>query len=267
MFKNLLRMTLTFVALMAAYVGYSQGFAILSGYVATVRSVPRLPTIATDSNTKIQTTELAATAFGPDHWAVKAPLRYYVINRGYCIYWRDQVRLQDGKSWELTPIAVVILGKDGRGHKTITAENARVDFNRAFDAAKTGDEPVYATHAVMHGNVLIRDDKGTPSIADDFRTEPIASLEFDDKTEQIKSGSEERIVFYQGGTTVRGTGLIIDLLRRSKVSMRESEADGMPGAGFQGVQSIMLLRDTDIDVLDVGRSGIVPGGGRRFQRM
>lgn len=262
MIKKLLRTTMTFIVLLAAYNGYSRGFAILAGFVAKPRTVPRMVASTAPSDSQKKTREMAAAAFGPDHWSVRAPLTYYDLNRGYCIYYRDQERSADGKTWEFSPVAIVVLGKDGRELKSIVAKKAKLDFNRPFDVSKPGDDPAYVTHASLYGEVVIRSDKGTPSIADDLVIGPHDSLEYDEKTERIYSQSEERIVLRQGGTTVSGVGLEMNLVRRPKPiagDIAQSAPTG-PGEGFDGVRTIRLFRDVEIDVLDVGHSGIVPGG-------
>src|SRR4051794_39980579 len=107
-------MAVTFVVLTAAYSGYSRGFALLSGRVAPVRNVPILPTTAVRSRSSQEATDLAIAAFGPGHWAVNAPMRYYDINRGYWIFWREQVRLDDGKNWEFSPVAIITRSKNSK---------------------------------------------------------------------------------------------------------------------------------------------------------
>ena len=123
--------------------------------------MPVLPTVANQSQSLKDAIALAASAFGPDHWSVRAELHYYDVDRGYWIYYRNQERLDDGKTWEFSPIAVIVKSSKGRELKTITGDKARINFNRPFDVSKPGDEPAYVTHALIQGNVRIRADKGT----------------------------------------------------------------------------------------------------------
>ena len=267
MLKKFFKMAMTFTVLVVAYTGYSTGFAFLASHIARPRTVPVLPTVATQSQSLKDAIALAASAFGPDHWAVKAELHYIMLDRGYWMYYRNQERLDDGKTWEFSPIAVIIRSANGRELKTITGKKARINFNRAFDVP--GDEPAQLTHALIQGDVRIRADKGTPSIADDLVIGPQDSLEFDEKRAQITSQGDERIVLVEKGTTVTGLGLTMDMRRKVPVTdpwiaVLEGAATPppVPAVGFEDVKTIVLHRDVTIDVESVSQSGIVPGGGK-----
>lgn len=269
MLKKILKMAMTFLVLAAAYTGYSTGFALLASRIARPRTVPELPKVATQSRSLKDAIALAEEAFGPNHWAVKAELHYYDELRGYWMYYRNQERLDDGKTWEFSPVAVVVQAGKGKNRelKTITGKKARINFNRAFDAP--GPEPSYVTHALIQGDVRIRADKGTPSIADDLVIGPQESLEYDEKRAQITSQGDERIVLVEKGTTVTGLGLTMDMRRKAPVTdPRAVVVEGAappptgPAVGFDGVKTIILHRDVAIDVESVSQSGIVPGGNK-----
>ncbi len=254
MLKKLAMMAATFLGLTAGYFGYSKGFAILSARVAPIRSVPILPDGSPTSRGLLESHELAVAAFGPTHWAASAAFCYYDRDRGYWIYWNEHVRIGDGKTWTFTPIAVITRSKTSNALKTITGKSARVDFNRPIDLAKPGDEAAHIVHALIQGDVRIRDDKGTADIADDTTSDPMDLMVFDEHDEQITSLSEEqRVVLRDKGLTASGLGMKMELRRRDPND---------PAAGFEGIKAISLLRDVIIDVVDVGKSGIVPGGSR-----
>lgn len=263
MLKRFSRMLIAFVLLVAAYGGYTRAFAILASLVERRSDVPKLPPTVAQAQSSKEATDLAVSAFGPDHWAVRAPFRYINRDAGYWLFWENHVRLNEGKTWEFRPVAVIICGKGGE-LKTITGDHAVLNFNRPFDVSKPGDEPPRVTHAMIRGNVRIRDDKGTSSLADDVKSDPFEVLEFDETLAQLYSRSEQRLVIHQGGTTISGISLTMDLFRGAPMPPQPGTrpAPGSNSGGFDGVRRIKLDRDVVIDVLDVGRSGIVPGGAK-----
>ena len=260
--KKISRMLITFVLLSVVYLGYSRGFALMAGLVATKRSVPILPVLTDVSKSSRETADLAVLAFGPGHWTTRAPMRYYDVQRGYWIFWQEQTRMAEGKTWEFSPMAIITRSKKNGPLKTITADKARVDFNVPFDASVPGGEPARIIHALMRENVRIRDDKGTPDIADDLTTDPMKSLEYDEAKEHIIGLPDERVVLRDRGLTASGDGLVMELLRKQFAPIAEGEAPRAsgPAAGFDGVKAIIFRRNPEIDIQDVGRSGIVPGG-------
>src|SRR5690606_25241835 len=109
------------------------------------------------------------------------------------------------------------------------------------------------THAVIEGQVRIRDDKGTPgAIGDDLTIGPLTHLEYDEADREIRSSSG--VELREGDLVARSTGLRIVL--RSK----PPTPTGKPG-GFSGAETIWLEKQITISVADVGKSGIVPGTG------
>ena len=77
------------------------------------------------------------------------------------MYAQKYDRLNDGKTIKVTPFAMISESKDGKARKTVTSDMAVIDLSQPFGFVKVGSEPSRVTHALLSGNVLIRDDKGT----------------------------------------------------------------------------------------------------------
>ena len=71
-------------------------------------------------------------------------------------------------------------------------------------------EAVKIMHALIEGDVRIRDDRGTPMVlADDMNIGPMTHLEFDEATQQITTDSHVDMVGHRPDTI--GDGLLIQL--------------------------------------------------------
>ena len=258
MVKKLFRMAITFALLSAVYTGYTRGFAFVAEQVSTRKTVPMLPVLPGMSRSQKEAADLLVAAFGPDNWAEKAPMSYYDVKRGYWIYWHDYRREADGKTWEFWPAWIITRSQKDGALKTISGKKARVEFNRPIDMGKPGEGDAHIVHARLDEDVRIRDDKGTADLIDDLTVGPLKVLEYDEAKAEIVSTTEEEVILRDRGLTARGIGMRMELRPAAPTGDEAKPADGP--AGFDGVQAICLLRDVEIDVQDVGRSGIVPGG-------
>jgi lipopolysaccharide export system protein LptA len=241
--------------LTTGHIAYCHIFGILSARVGLPKGIPILPAGPSQSRTAQETTQLALKAFGPGHWAASAKLRYYDTHRGYWIFARDYERQADGKHWEFRPVAVILRSRGGATLRTISGQSALVEFNRAFDMSRPGSEPTKVVRARIQGQVQLRDDRGTSGdIADDLVIGPMDYVTFDDASKQITS--ESKVELRDRSLVASGVGLQIDLLERS-----ESTTHSLAG-GYEGARTIKVMRDIQVEVQDVGSSGIVPGASR-----
>lgn len=248
-----------FALLCAGYVGYTFAFTVLVARLGSTRGVPILPTGPTLSRTAQETTDLARIAFGPAHWTVTAKLRYYESERGYWIFAKDYERKPNGKQWDFSPVAVILRSEKGGSLRSISGQRATIEFNRSLDLAKPGSAPARIVKARIVGDVQIRDDRSTPGdIADDLLIGPLTYLEFDDRAERI--ATESAVQLRDRTLEATGSGLTIDLSSRG----RAATSGGAKFLGnFDGIRTVHVLRDIKIRAQDVGRSGMVPGAGRK----
>ena len=200
---------------------------------------------------------------GPGHWATDKELayRYYNSERGYWIYAKECIRVTeengvryDGKRMRMKPFLLITKSRDGKNTKMITADRAVFDLNAplGFDA-NSGREPLKIKHAHLEPNVVIRDDKGTPhDPSDDMYTEPITTVDYEESTQQITTESDTHVVMKEPGTVTSGDGLIIQLRKPDTTT-------GGSSSGFDGVESLVLLKNIHIVLADVGNSGMIPG--------
>lgn len=263
MFKKLLKLATTFTLLLGCYLGYVRAFTVVVAHLTAARKVDDVAFITHDSKNKKEAVRFAREAFGPDHWtaADDLQLRYYNPDRGFWMYSKSYKRpleedgvKYDGKRLRLSPAAIIWRARDGSGTKTVTAEEATIDFNRPLGFQAKGDaEPMVVKFARLERNVLIRDDRGTPGDPkDDMVIGPLTWVAFDDSKLQVFSDSDVRIV--DRDTTVTGQGLLIQLRPKSQPGPAVPKANG-----FEGAQSARLLKNVDVFFVDVGKTGILPG--------
>jgi hypothetical protein len=256
--KKALQIVTTIGLLVAGYAGYVRGFATLAAQVQRPRLVPLVNAGVNRAKSALQADELARRAFGADHWSAdpnpEKSFRYYDRDRHYWIYSKNYTRSRDGKRLRLWPVAVILESKEGRSLKTMTGDEAFVDFEQPLDMGKGGGGANRVVHARIDGHVVIRDDKGTPSPVDDLTIGPEPYFEYDGKQHLILT--ESPIVLKDRDTTVTGVGARIEL--RLREGLAPGQGGGLTG-GYTGAKTIHLLRNVHILVKDVGRSGIVPG--------
>lgn len=260
MLRNLTRMVTVCGLLVAGYLGYRQGFAVVVAHVGRPATVPIVPSDPLPSRSHRESIELARAVFGPNHWttAEKDSWAFYDEFRGYWMYFKKYERQRDGRRLVFSPYAVIWRARKGNNLNIAQGDRAFVDFDKPFDLGKPGDEPAKVVHAMIEGEVRLRDDKGTrANPGDDLTIGPMTYLEYDDTTRQITSDSD--IELREGDLVANATGLLIQLRASEPVPGRKPAALG----GFNGAESVLLRKNIRITVEDVGRTGIVPGGGKK----
>jgi hypothetical protein len=276
---TLVRTVATFGLLTAGYLGYDRGFALLAARISrapTVAAEPRKGRDTKESRTSREATELAIRGFGEGHWSTdpELTLRLYNPERGYWMYAGAQERSKDGKRWTFTPFAVVSMSRDRKSVKTMVGKQAVLDFDQPTGLTKPGAKSGHVVRARIIGEVVIRDDKGTPARkADDLIIGPLSYLEYVEDPGREKLGpipqarvvvaegeapgprirSESHVLIRDNDLTMTGDGLRIDLI---------PTAPSTPGGstGFNGARTAWLLTNVRVHIDDVGRSGILPGG-------
>jgi hypothetical protein len=260
--KKFLKMALMLALLIGGYLGYVRVFAVVVGRLTAARRVDDFRFIVKDSQSKREAIKQARESFGPEHWTAveDLQLRYYNSERGFWMYSQHDDRVieedgirYDGKRMRLRPAAIIWRTKDGSSTKTITSEEAIIDFNQPLSLNANADaQPIVVKHARLERNVMIRDDKGTPADrSDDMIVGPMNWVEYDDDKLQIRSDSNVLIV--DGDTRITGIGMLIQL---------RPKAEPVPGgrsAGFEGAQHAQLNSNVDVVFKDIGKTGFLPG--------
>ena len=128
------------------------------------------------------------------------------------MYAKEYERLNDGKRVRLRPFAIIWGGRDGKGLKTATSDEAVIDLDKAIgEVSGPGDSAMHVVHARISGDVRLRDNKGTPNILeDDLLIGPMPYVEYDEPSLQIRSDSD--VVIQDRDMRITGFGLQI-LLR------------------------------------------------------
>jgi len=255
--KKTLQIAATVGVLLAGYAGYVRGFAILAAqYKPAIEILPhKIGFQRLESQTTKQARELAVEEFGKGHWthdAKQSSIQFIDTQRGYWFYAGAYERKGEGKTIEFSPFAVVSLSKDGRKRQTITGKKAILDFDQPFNLTKpgAGGKASRVVHARVIDDVVIRDNKGTRTKADDLVVDRLTYLEYDEKALTIASESPVRLRDRDMLTT--GVGLTI--------ALRPIEDAARPGgAAFSGAETIWLSKEIHIHVDDVGQTGILPG--------
>ncbi len=188
-------------------------------------------------------------------------LRYFNPERGFWMYSKNYKRpleeegvRYDGKRVRLSPAAIIWRSRDGSSTKTITSDEARMDFNQSLGfSIKPDGEPLLVKFARLTGNVMIRDDRGTPNDpTDDLVIGPLTYVDYDDDALQIRS--EAGVLIIDRDMRITGLGMLIQLRPKAQAAQ-----NGAHVAGFEGAQSARLLGNVHIVFSDVGKTGILPG--------
>ena len=216
--------------------GLQQSAPATEGYGKLVETVANDAGRQT-SKTKKESIELAARAFGPNHWAAREDLafRYFNSSRGYWLYAREYQKSDDGKYLVLNPVAIILRSSDGQRHMTATGDVARVNLNMSMDKAASSGKfsDLKVSHASIEGNVVLRDDKATPDRTDDLIVGPLHSLEFDGPEQRLRT--ELEVVIQDHDLRITGSSLVIQLRSRDepwsvqlkqnvKIDVRKSDA-------------------------------------------
>jgi len=260
--RKLLKLVTMLTLLAGCYLGYVRAFTVVMAQLTAARKVDDIPFIVKDSKSKQEAILHARESFGPKHWTADddLQLRYYNSERGFWMYSQHDDRIieedgvrYDGKRIRLRPAAIIWRAKDGSSTKTVTAEEAIIDFNQPLSFnAKPDAEPIVVKHARLERNVMIRDDRGTLNDrSDDMDIGPLTWVEFDDNKLQLYSDSDVLIV--DRDTRITGVGMLIQLRPKS-----ESGLPGAHSAGFEGAQSAQLNQNAHVVFTDVSKTGILP---------
>ena len=226
MFKKLLKLVTVFSLLLGCYLGYVRAFSIVVAHLTAARRVDDIGFVTHDSSSKREAIERAQEAFGNDHWTTneKLQLRYFNPERGFWMYSKNYKRpleeegvRYDGKRVRLSPAAIIWRSRDGSSTKTITSDEARMDFNQALGfSIKPDGEPLLVKFARLTGNVMIRDDRGTPDDpADDMVIGPLTYVDYDDDALQIRS--EAGVLIVDRDMRITGLGMLIQLRPKEQV--------------------------------------------------
>ncbi|MEO6812150.1 MAG: hypothetical protein ABI353_23830 [Isosphaeraceae bacterium] len=264
MFKKVLQIAMTLSVLLGGYAVYRRGFTVLASRLGPPRVAPLFSEGIVRTKTAEEADQLALRGFGPEHWSVRPDqsFRYYSSEKNYWMYAKDYKRSEDGKQITLTPFALVWMSKDRKSIKTMAGDRAEIEFDRPFEMGKPGAGEARLIRGRIIDDVRIRDDKGTPTLDDDLTIGPLASLEFDGTTDQIRSDSP--VVIRDRDMTATGVGLRIDL--RPREGAAQAGGVGSAASGYAGARTVYLLSKAHIVVKDVGRTGIVPGVGAKARQ-
>ncbi len=180
----------------------------------------------------------------------------------------EEIKGYDGKRLKMQPFLMVWTSSNGKNLQWLTADSATLDMNQPIGLSnKQSSESIKVEHAVIEGDVRIRDDRGTPAyladgtpgnLADDLTVEELTYLEYDDVKRLITSTSH--VVIRDPDQTATGDGLEIQL---RKPDVDSDAAPAGSSSGFGGVEYAILQNNPRVVMRDVGDSGFLPGGGAR----
>ncbi len=264
MLKKLFKAATMFTLLMGCYFVYVHAFAVIVDQLRASRRSDGMMFLPHPSNSKLEAIAHAGSAFGGDHWsaAKDLPYRYYNAERGFWMYAKQVWRIveengvkYDGKRVRMAPFALISISRDGKNTKTIVSDEAIFDLNEPLSLSVNPEgEPLKIKHAWIERNVLIRDDHGTPNDpSDDMTVGPLTAVEYDEPTRKIDSLSDA--VIEDRDIKISGTEMEIKLRSMDPVP-------GQSAGGFQGAEYAILKRNVHVEMRDVGKSGILPGGSQ-----
>ncbi|MDR3623403.1 MAG: hypothetical protein P4L85_28985 [Paludisphaera borealis] len=265
MFKTLFKLVTVFGLLVGFYQGYVRAFAFVINRLTADRHVEQTPFEYHEPLSKLQSYELARLNLGKDHWATKRDVPTH-FNAGRGIYLfagsiappeGEEGARTDGKQLLLKPVAIILKTQGGSSTKVITSDEARLDFNKrlGFDA-KPGAEPLIIKHARLEGNVVIRDDRGTPNDSADDMVVSMPWIEYDADKLQVQTDSGILLV----DRDMRVTAVGLDILLRPKSD--PTRPSGRAATGFEGAKSAVLRKNVNIVFGDVGSTGVLPGAAK-----
>ena len=191
---------MTFTLLLGGYFAYVHAFDFVVAQFQA-RPVPRTSQVP---GTPVEV-EAASHALWPSNPSARTtgasrdqPYAYYNAERGFWMYALEVEEIQeengvryDGKRLRMKPFAMIWKSSDGKSIQTLTADTATLDMNQPVGLSnKQSTEAIKVEHALIEGDVRIRDDRGTPAkLADDMNIGPMTYVDFDDATQQITTDS------------------------------------------------------------------------------
>jgi hypothetical protein len=274
--KKAARILVTAGLLIFGSEAYKLGFARVERYLA-----PPLPMRiarvehesagpATLSRSAQEARELAARAFGQDHWSASKELkiRFYDAQRGFWIYAQNyDPKSEKGDRIRFWPVVFIWRGEadpnSSNQRRNLIyggGDEAIIDMSQPIGVIKPGKDPSKIVSAMLKGNVLIRDDKATPSADDDMEIGPLANIQFDEPTLSIKSDSAVRIK--DRDLLITGNGLDIELWPRELLAPADASDKKSGQSSFTGTKTITLANNVRIEVANVGKSNVLPGASK-----
>jgi hypothetical protein len=262
--KKLFKALTTLTLLVGCYFGYVRIFAIVVEQLKAIKRTDNFIFAIHDSKSKQESIRYAKEACGENHWAADEDLgyRYYNAERGYWIYAKEYKRIveengvrYDGKRIRLTPFLLITKSRDGKNTKTITSDRAIFDLSEPLGFnVSAGGEPLKIKHAHLEPNVVVTDDKGTPhNPADDMKIGPLTTVDYEEATQKVMTEAETYVVMRDPDMTTTGYGMVMQLRKNDAL-----EAGGS-SSGFEGVERLDLLKNVNVIIRDVGKSGILSG--------
>ena len=272
--RKLLQILMTVALLAGASQAYRVGFAQVEHWLRppapiVVDSTKENHGPATISKSAIEARQLAAKAFGENHWSAHQDLkiRFYDAQRGFWIYAQNyDSKAQSGSQIRFWPVVFIWRGerseKEPQNQKLIFGggDEAIIEMSQPITVIKPGSEPPKIVKATLKGSVTIRDDKGTLSADDDLEVGPMADIRFDEPSLSIFSDSDVRIK--DRDLLITGQGLRIELWPRLMTDPAAKRSSEGPESTFSGTKSIQLASKVRIDVANVGKSNVLPGKAR-----
>lgn len=266
MLKKLLKVGTTFFILLGCYWGYVHGFDLVLRQFQSERFDGAMHPVKTPKS-RLQAQDLARLVFGPDHWTVTSelPYAYYNSQRGFWMYWQEYEEIKeengvryDGKRVRMHPFVMIGRSGDSKNILTLVSDVATLDLNQPIGLGnKPGSDGIKVEHALLEGNVRIRDDRGTPSDkSDDMRVEQMTYVDYDEAKRLITT--ESHVHIEDPDLKADGDGLEI-LLRKPDPTLAVSQSSS--SSGFAGAEYAILQKNVHVVMRDVGNSGILPGAG------
>ena len=254
MIKKAALILFTFSALVGAHLLYTAGFAMLAAQLAGPYGEPT-NTAETDPENAQISRRLALEHFGPDHFTAKRVKLTWNDKASGSYFYADEHRFSDSaKLVTVEPFAMISAAKDGKSHKMITADKAKIRFNQPFSFIGTNSEPRRIVSAELLGHVMIRDNKGTPeNPKDDLLIGPMTGVQYDEKTSQISSNSD--VVIQDQDMVIAGTRMMLQLHRKNELGAKTSTT----GSGSFEVETAFLYQNIHITIRNVTPGGILPG--------
>jgi hypothetical protein len=255
--KKSLKVATAFGLLLVGYAGYVQVFATVAARFRLAHQGLERGFLRSDSRTKREAIAWARVAFGDRHWTTDEDLgfRFYNVERGYYMFARSYQREKDGKILVFAPFALIWRSRDGKKLQTATSDRAEITLDQPLGVAVKPGTPMRVVRARIEGDVLLRDDKGTPrNPADDLIIGPLTDIAYDEAKLLVDTDSD--VLIRDRDMRATAIGMSLDLRPKD-----EGAAPGRPG-GFDGVKDLILKKNVHIVIQDSGRSGVFPGNGK-----